>query len=153
MAIAAPSRKPALRIFFTVASNNDFLQCFGKMMDNVSMSRLVYCSTSFTKGSRNTTAADALFFSFLLAGEGDKKPYELPRICVLGVCPTIMNQKSSEKRDVGFRCQPRGCHQPYQTRPIDIEIPWGRDSPTEDPLGSSGRYFWVTPERGERPGS
>ncbi|GBP59098.1 hypothetical protein EVAR_48074_1 [Eumeta japonica] len=50
--------KPALWIFFTFASEYGFSRRVGKMMDSVSMFRLVYCSTSFTSGDRSTTATD-----------------------------------------------------------------------------------------------
>ncbi|GBP62742.1 hypothetical protein EVAR_56260_1 [Eumeta japonica] len=55
----APPHKPALRIFLRVASEYGFLRCVDKMMDSVSMFRLVYCSTSFTSGGQSTTATDA----------------------------------------------------------------------------------------------
>ncbi|GBP40652.1 hypothetical protein EVAR_32695_1 [Eumeta japonica] len=54
-----PPRKPALRIFFTVAWEYGFLRCVSKIMDSVSMFRLVYCSTSFRGNGRSTTATDA----------------------------------------------------------------------------------------------
>ncbi|GBP26800.1 hypothetical protein EVAR_81165_1 [Eumeta japonica] len=66
---------------------------------------------------------------------GDKKPYELPSTCVRGVCPTFTDQKNLDKLDVRFHCQP-SCRQRYRTRPVDIEIPSTRDSPTGGPLGS-----------------
>ncbi|GBP26332.1 hypothetical protein EVAR_95503_1 [Eumeta japonica] len=49
-------------------------------------------------------------------GEGEKKPYELPRTLVGGGCPAFTDQKTPEQKlDVGIRCQPRGCshHQAY----------------------------------------
>ncbi|GBP61418.1 hypothetical protein EVAR_37950_1 [Eumeta japonica] len=77
-----------------------------------------------------------LFLVFPLRGEKDKKPHELPRIYVRDVCSILTNQKTAQKLDIVFRCQPRGCHQPYRTRPIDIEMPLACDSLTEGPLRS-----------------
>ncbi|GBP83355.1 hypothetical protein EVAR_35448_1 [Eumeta japonica] len=54
-----PPRKPTLRMSFTVASEYGFLRCVGKMVDSVSMFRLVYYSTSFRGNGRSTTATDA----------------------------------------------------------------------------------------------
>ncbi|GBP64854.1 hypothetical protein EVAR_89933_1 [Eumeta japonica] len=51
---------------------------------------------------------------FFLRGETDKKSYNLPRTRVRGVYPTFTDQKILEKLDVGFRCRPRGCRQPYR---------------------------------------
>ncbi|GBP83150.1 hypothetical protein EVAR_66908_1 [Eumeta japonica] len=50
--------------------------------------------------------------------------------------PIFTNQKTPEKFDVGFRCQPRGCRQPHRTLLIDIEMPLAHDSPTGSTLGS-----------------
>ncbi|GBP44747.1 hypothetical protein EVAR_81515_1 [Eumeta japonica] len=47
---------------------------------------------------------------------------ELPRTRVRGVCPSFTDQKTPEKLDVGFRCQPRGCRQPYRI-PIKSKRP------------------------------
>ncbi|GBP27512.1 hypothetical protein EVAR_14334_1 [Eumeta japonica] len=50
---------PHFGFSITVASEYRFLRCVGKMMDSVSMFRLVYCNTSFTSGGWRTTATDA----------------------------------------------------------------------------------------------
>ncbi|GBP72328.1 Nucleic-acid-binding protein from transposon X-element [Eumeta japonica] len=57
-----PPREPALRISFTVASEYGLLRWVGKVMNCVSMFRLICCSTRFTIGGRSTTARDAFFF-------------------------------------------------------------------------------------------
>ncbi|GBP36988.1 hypothetical protein EVAR_96982_1 [Eumeta japonica] len=58
---------------FTVASEYGFLRRMGKMMDSVSMFRLVYYSTSFTSGGRSTPVTNALFFVVLPMRKEEKK--------------------------------------------------------------------------------
>ncbi|GBP67382.1 hypothetical protein EVAR_43665_1 [Eumeta japonica] len=72
MAISTPPRKPELWISFTVTSEYGFLRCVGKMMDSVSMFRLVYCSTSLISGGQSSIATDALFFVVLPLRKGSK---------------------------------------------------------------------------------
>ncbi|GBP64222.1 hypothetical protein EVAR_38709_1 [Eumeta japonica] len=47
---------PHFGFSFTVTSKYKFMRCARKMMNSVSMFRLVYCITSFTSGGQSATA-------------------------------------------------------------------------------------------------
>ncbi|GBP36291.1 Modular serine protease [Eumeta japonica] len=68
---------PHFGFSFIVASEYGSLRCVGKMMDSVSMFRLIHCSTSFTNSGRSTTTTDAFFLSSPHAkgtGKEEKNP-------------------------------------------------------------------------------